>query len=137
MDKEAVVYIYNGILHSHKNEQIFLKKKQIWVSSSEVDEPTACYTEWSKSEGEKQIYINAYIWNLEKWYWWIYFSDTENRLMDTTRQGESGKNWESSIETYTLPCVKLILLNCGAGETLESPLDCKEMKPVNHKGVQS
>ena len=57
--------------------------------------------------------------------------------MDTTRQGESGKNWESSIETYTLPCVKLILLNCGAGETLESPLDCKEMKPVSPKGNQS
>ena len=27
----------------------------------------------SKSEKQKQIlYINAYIWNLEKWYWWIY-----------------------------------------------------------------
>ena len=34
---------------------------------SEVDEPRTWYTEWSKSEREKQIlYINAYIWNLEK-----------------------------------------------------------------------
>ena len=63
MDKEAVVHIYNGILFSPKNERI-------WVSSSEVDEPRACYTEWSKSEREKQIQdINAYIWNLEKRYW--------------------------------------------------------------------
>ena len=38
----------------------------IWVSCSEMDEPRACYTEWSKSEREKQIsYINAYIWNLK------------------------------------------------------------------------
>ena len=40
---------------------------RIWVSSSEVDEPRACYTEWSKLEREKQIlYINTYVWNLEK-----------------------------------------------------------------------
>ena len=26
-----------------------------WVSSNEVDEPRACYTEWSKSEREKQL----------------------------------------------------------------------------------
>ena len=60
MDKEVVVRIYNGILLGHKNEQI-------WVSSSEADEPGACYTEWSKLEREKQIlYINTYVWSLEK-----------------------------------------------------------------------
>ena len=43
------------------------KKEQIWVSSSEVDEPRAYYTEQSKPETEKKMqYINAYIWNLEK-----------------------------------------------------------------------
>ena len=30
-----------------------------------------------------------------------------------------------------------MLLNCGAGEDLESPLDSKEIKPVNPKGNQS
>ena len=30
-----------------------------------------------------------------------------------------------------------MLLNCGFGETLESPLDCKEIQPVNPKGNQS
>ena len=31
-----------------------------------------------------------------------------------------------------------MLLNCGvAEETLESPLDCKEIKPVHPKGDQS
>ena len=27
-----------------------------------------------------------------------------------------------------------MLLNCGAEKTLESPLDCKEIKPVSPKG---
>ena len=43
-----------------------IKKECIWISFNEVDEPRAYYTEWSKSEREKQIsYINTYIWNLE------------------------------------------------------------------------
>ena len=72
-------------------------KKQIWVSSSEVDEPRACYTEWSKGEREKQIKcINEHIWNLEKWWWWTClqgrngYADTENRFMDTLGEGKSG-----------------------------------------------
>ena len=32
-----------------------IKKEYIWVSSSEMDEPGAYYTQWSKSEGENQI----------------------------------------------------------------------------------
>ena len=63
-----------------------------------------------KSEREKQIsYINAYIWNLERWYGWTYLqgssgdADTENRLVDTVGGGDGGINWASSIETYTLP----------------------------------
>ena len=56
-----VVPRYSGILLCHK-------KECIWLSPNEVDEPRAYYTEWSKSE--KQIsYINAYIWNPQRWYW--------------------------------------------------------------------
>ena len=29
---------------------------------------------------------------------------------------------------------ELMLLNCGVGENLESPLDCKEIQPVHSKG---
>ena len=32
---------------------------------------------------------------------------------------------------------ELMFLNCGVGETLESPLDCKEIQLVNHKEKQS
>ena len=65
------------------------------------------------SQKEKQIsYINAYMWNLERWQWWTYFQgsngdeDIENRLMDTVREEKGGINGESSMETYTLPYVK-------------------------------
>ena len=30
-----------------------------------------------------------------------------------------------------------MLLNCGVGETLENPLDCKEIQPVRPNGDQS
>ena len=110
MDKEAVEHIYNGILLSHK-------KGHIWVSSNEVDEPRAYYTEWSKSEREKQIsYINTYntyIWNLEGWCKWTCLqsssgdADIENRLMDKggKEEGEGEMNGESSMDSYTLTYV--------------------------------
>ena len=44
-NKEAVAYIQNEILLSHK-------KECIWVSSNEVDEPRTYYTEWNKLERE-------------------------------------------------------------------------------------
>ena len=96
------MHTYSGILLSHK-------KEHIWVSSNEVVEPRAYYTEWSKSEREKLIsHTNAYIWTLERWYWWTYLqgnrgdTDTENRLADTVGEEESGMNGESNMKTYTL-----------------------------------
>ena len=32
--------------------------------------------------------------------------DVENRLVDTVGEGKGGMNWDSSVETYTLPYVK-------------------------------
>ena len=61
MDKKAVVHIHNGIL-------LIYKKEHIWISSNEVFETGAFYTEWSKSERKTPIqFINAYKWNLERW----------------------------------------------------------------------
>ena len=45
-----------------------IKKEYIWISSNEVDETGANYTEWSKPERKTPIqYTNTYIWNLERW----------------------------------------------------------------------
>ena len=60
IDKEDVVHIHNGILLRHRNE---------WNCAicRDVDGPRNCHRELTKSEREKQIlYINAYMWNLEK-----------------------------------------------------------------------
>ena len=38
-----------------------IKKEQIWVSSSEVDDLEPVITEWSKSEREKYSMLNIYI----------------------------------------------------------------------------
>ena len=62
MDKKAVVHLHNGVLLSHY-------KEHIWISSNEVDETGAYYTEWSKAERKTPIqYTNTYIWNLERWW---------------------------------------------------------------------
>jgi len=39
--------------------------------------------------------------------------------------------------TIKLSIEELTLLNCGVEETLESPLDYKEIQPVHPKGDQS
>ena len=50
----------------HIGISLSYKEEHIWVSSNEVNEPRVDYTEWSKSERERQIsFINTYIWNLE------------------------------------------------------------------------
>ena len=60
MNKEDVVHTYNGILLSHR-------KERNCIIYRDVDGPRDFHT--VKSEREKQIsYINAYMWNLEKWY---------------------------------------------------------------------
>ena len=78
-----------------------------------MNETGAYYTEWSKSERKAPIqYINGYIWNLEKWWWWPYMLDSKrdteikNRLLDSVGEGKGGMIWENSIETYILPYAK-------------------------------
>ena len=85
-----------------------IKKERNWVICRDVDASVDCHTEWSKSEREKQIsYINAYMWNLEKWYRWTslqgrnWDTDAENKRLDTKggkwQGGDGGMNWDSSM----------------------------------------
>ena len=106
MDREAVVYMHNGILLNHK-------KEHIWVSSDEVDEPRAYYTEWSESE--RQIWhSNAYIQKLRKWYWRVYLqgnsgeTDIETRLTDMGRGEEKVGSMERVTRKLTLSYVMVI-----------------------------
>ena len=78
------------------------KKEWIWVSWNEGDEPRAYYTDWSKSEREKQIsYTNAYICNLERWYWWNYLQGSSGNTASLVAQ--LVKNlpavWETRVQS--------------------------------------
>ena len=63
-----------------------------------MDELKVWHREWSKSEREKQIYyINAQVWNLEKWCRWIYLQGKnrgagirEQRVLMKIESGELG-----------------------------------------------
>ena len=75
-----------------------------------MDEPRVYCTEGSKSERERQIHINAWVWNLERWYWWTYLqgssgdAERENRFVDTVWEEEGGTNWKNSMEIYITIC---------------------------------
>ena len=58
VDKEDVIYIYNGILLSHKKE---------WndANYSNMDGHRDYHTKWSKLERERQIPYITYVWNLK------------------------------------------------------------------------
>ena len=61
-----------------------------------MDGPKDVHAEWSKSEREKQILrVNAYMWNLEKWYRWTYLQsrNKDTDLVNKCRaiKGEDGE----------------------------------------------
>ena len=105
MDKEIVLHIHSEIWLSYKKEYIWVSSMR-WMNLEPIIQSEI-------SQREKQIsYTNAYIWNLEKWYWWSYLqgskgdTDIKNRLLDTVGEEDGDMIWERSIDTYTLPYVK-------------------------------
>ena len=80
------------------------KKEFIWISSDEMDETGANYTEWSKPERKTPIqYTNTYIWNLGRWQWRPCMQDMErdtdvyNGLLDS----EGGRGWDDLGEWHS------------------------------------
>ena len=98
MDKEDAVHINNGILLSDKKE---------WNNAicRDVDRPTDCHTEWSKSEREKPtsysiVSTDELICKAET------DTDVENKLMDTTWERGGWVNWETEVDIHTLLYIK-------------------------------
>ena len=87
--KEDVVYIYNGILLSHK-------KEQNWVICRDMDGLGRHYAKWNKSDRERQIlYDITYMWNLKNTtnefiYKTNWLTDIANKLM--VIKGEGGRD---------------------------------------------
>ena len=112
MDKEYLARTYTGILLSHKKE---------WNSAvcRDVNGPRDCHTEWSQKEKKQISYINAYayMWNLGKWYRWIYLqsrnrhTNIENKCMYT--KGGSRVGWIGRLGlTHTLLSAAKSLQSC-------------------------
>ena len=85
------------------------KKGQNNAICRDMGGPRDCSIEWSKSEWEKQIeYINAYMWNLEKWYRWFYLQSRNRhkgrKQLYGYQRGKvgDGRNWKIGIDTYVL-----------------------------------
>ena len=101
--RKSVVHIHNGILLSYE-------KGHIWVNPNEVDETGAYYIERSQKEKTPIQYVNAYIWNLERWQWQPYMQDSKrdtdvkNRLLDYVGEGKGRMIWQNSIEMYITIC---------------------------------
>ena len=60
MDKEDIGHMYNGILLSHKKNEIMP------FVCSNMDGPRDYHTKWSKSERERQILYNTNILESKK-----------------------------------------------------------------------
>ena len=82
-----------------------------WKKS--YDQPRQCIKKQRHHFADKGLYIRSYVFpSSHVWMWEL-----------DHKQGWALKNW----------CFQTVVLE----KTLESPLDCKEIKPVNHKGNQS
>ena len=53
MSEWNIFFKFEDFICKYLYHQYEGKKEHIWVSSNEVDEPRAYYTEWSKSERER------------------------------------------------------------------------------------
>ena len=97
-----MVHIYNEILVSYK-------KEWIWVGWTEVDEPRACFTEWSKLERGNTSVIHYHTY-MESRKMNLFagqdtenlFADTENRCVDSRgrQRVEKGNHIKNEKATY-------------------------------------
>ena len=60
-----------------------------------------------------------------------------DRMIFVHFQGKTFNITVIQVYALTNSAEELMLLNCSVEKTLESRLDCKEIKPVNLKGNQS
>ena len=104
-----------------------IKKECICVSPNEVGEPRACYTRWSKSEKDKCC-ISMHTYGIRKMVLMNLLAGQQlrHRHREETCGHSGGRgggaDWESSVETYTLPYVKQMAsgnLLCDTGSSTQ------------------
>ena len=106
MDKEDVIHIYNGILLSHKKNEIMP------FTATWIDLETAIQSEISQKEKNKChmiLPICGIQTNVTNQL--ICKAETESRCAEQTYGYQAmveEKNWETRIDIYTLLCIKYI-----------------------------
>ena len=69
-------------------------------------------SEVSQKEKKQVLYINTYMWNVEKWYKITRLQgrnrdiDIENGYVDIAGEREGGMDWESITDIHTQSCLK-------------------------------
>ena len=97
MDKEDVVYVYNGILFSHD-------KDGNCAICDNLDESWGHYAKWNKSDRERQITARCHLYVESK-----KEKPREISKVVVIRGWEVGK-WEMLVKGYRLPGIRLISL---------------------------
>ena len=98
-------YIYTMEYSSSIKRNIFGSVLMRWMNLEPIMQSEV-------SQKEKDKYRSVYIWNLERWYWWIYWQggngdrDIENRLTDTGQGKERVRCMERVTWKLTSPYVK-------------------------------
>ena len=103
------------------------------------------YSPWGHKESdttERFSLHNVYMWNLERWYRYIYLqvknrdTDLENWYVDMGEgEGEGAVNFEMRLDIYTLCCVLFwVAQSCS---TLCNPMDLAHQVPTMCKQIAS
>ena len=104
-----------------------------------MDETGAYYTEWSKSQRKTPIqYINAYIWNLERWSQWPNKLKSMRQLHiqewacgpRTDEKVFAGDFWEKIFSS--LCCHSNSMTNQPPIFLIQSEETCRSITPVCH-----
>ena len=104
MDKEDTAQIYMEYCSAKK------RSKVVPFAETWTDRETVVQSECIRQR--KIPYINAHMWNLEKWYRGTYLksrnrdTDIKDKRTDTRRGKGSGMNWETGPDIYTLLCIE-------------------------------
>ena len=99
-----------GIGHKYSYVLSLLSLPPTHPSRSSQNTRLSSLCDTTTSHSLSILYINTYIRDLEKLYWWTYLlgrnrdTEVENGLVDTEGKGEGGTNWESGTEIYITMC---------------------------------
>ena len=99
-------YVYTMEYCSAIKKYVFESILMRWMNLEPVTQSEASH----KEKDKYCILMHAYLWNLERWYWWTYLqgsngdTDIENRLTDTSRGRKEKVGWTERVAWKHIHC---------------------------------